>query len=143
MGIAGSASHMKGKWKMGRRFRALAISVVVAAAILSSALDPWRPALAETPDDEISTNEDIAISAGTAAGIVASCGIDVAPIGAAFREFLAGDKWASPSQESLLRQYRAAEAAALSTPTIDNSGSCAGAASVMRDAVHSLTRSAS
>src|SRR5260221_8588663 len=115
--------YVKGSWKMGRPLNALAISAVVAAMQLAF-LGACQVALAETFDDEVPTSADMATSAGTAAGIVESCGIDVAPTGSAFEEFLGRTKLASPGQESLLRQYKTAEAAAFSTSAADNSGSC-------------------
>jgi hypothetical protein len=136
---AGSMLNVKGRWKMGRPLSTLAKSVVVTAIMQLASLGACQAALAETLDDEVPTSADMAVSAGTAAGIVESCGIDVAPIGSAFAEFLGRPKLASPGQESLLRQYKTAEAAAFSTLAADNAGSCAGATSMMRAAVHRLT----
>jgi hypothetical protein len=128
---------------MGRRLSALMISAIVTSVFQIASLDPWQVALAETLDDEGPTHAEVATAAGAAAGIVEWCGVDVAPIGSAFKAFLAGAKLDSPSQQSLLQQYKTAEASALSTLAIDNSGSCAGATSIMRETVHSLTKPAS
>jgi hypothetical protein len=123
--------------------RRMLVALAVVAVMQLGAFDPWSAALAETPDDEAPTNAEIAASAGAVAGIVKSCGIDTAPIGSAFNAFLAWAKPASPNQTGLLREYETAEAAALSTPAEDNSGACAGATSMMRETVHSLTKPAS
>ena len=125
---------------MGRRLSALAISVIVALVFQIASLDPWQVALAETLDDEGPTHADLANAAGTAAGIDERCGVDVAPIDSALKEFLAGAKLASSRQQSLLQQYQTAEVAALSTLANDNSVSCAGATNLMRETVHSLTK---
>ena len=128
---------------MGRPLSALAISVVVTAVMQLASLGPWQVALAETSDDEVPTNADIATSAGTAAGMIERCDIDVAPIASAFKEFLAEAKLDSPGPQSLLQQYKTAEAAALSALAAEKSASCAGATSIMRETVHSLTKPAS
>ena len=128
---------------MGRRLSALMISAVVTSVFQLASLDPWQVALAETLDDEGPTRADVATAAGTAAGIVEWCGVDVAPIGSAFKEFLAGPKLDSPSSQSLLQQYKTAEAAALSALATEKSVSCAGATSIMRETVHGLTKPAS
>jgi hypothetical protein len=128
---------------MRRWLSALTISIAVAAVMQLASLDPWPAARAEAPDDNAPTDADVAASAGTAAGIVESCGVDVAPISSAFNEFLAGTKLASSNQESLLRQYKTAEVAALSVRSEDNPDACGGAASIIRDTVRGLTNAAS
>jgi hypothetical protein len=125
---------------MGRPLRLLAISIVATTMQLAS-LEPWQIALGETPDDEEApTSADIAIAAGTAAGLVEACGVDITPIGAAFKEFLAQAKLPSPDQQSLVEKFKAAESAALSALARAGPDSCASATGVMRETVHSLTR---
>jgi len=128
---------------MDRRLKALPIFAVAMLIFQLASLDPRQVALAETSDDEGLTSAEIATAAGTAAGIVERCGVDIAPIGSAFKEFLAGTKQDSPSQQSLLQDYKIAEASTLSTLTNDSAGACAEATSTMLDAVHSLAKPAS
>ena|SRR5579871_3798403 len=114
------------------------LQITAALAIFAS------PAFAETSGDEdVPTSEDIAMSAGTAAGLVEACGVDVAPIESAFKEFLAQASLPSSSQESLVEKFKASEDAALSTLANAPSRSCASTTGLMREAVHSLTRPAS
>jgi hypothetical protein len=118
----------------------LAISIVVTVMQLPS-LEPWQAALAETSDeDEAPTSLDITISAGTAAGLVEACGVDVTPIGSAFKMFLARTNLPSPGQQNLMKNFKAAEDAALSTLAGAGPSSCTGATGVMRATVHSLTK---
>jgi hypothetical protein len=125
---------------MGRPLRLLAISIVAAVTQLAS-LQPWQVALAETSDDEEApTSVDIAMAAGTAAGVVEACGVDIAPIGSAFKEFLAQAKLSSPDRQYLVEKFKVAESAALSALARAGPDSCASATGVMRETVHSLTR---
>jgi len=117
----------------------LAISIVVTLMQLSS-LEPWQVALAETSDEEEApTSLDIAISAGTAAGLVEACGVDVTPIGAAFKTFLSRTNLPSPDQQSLVENFKAAEDTALSTSAGADPGICTGATGIMMGTVHRLT----
>ena len=128
---------------MGRPISLLTISLVAAAMMQIASLESWQVALAETSDDEeVPTREDIAMSAGTAAGLVEACGVDVTPIESAFKEFLAQTSLASSSQRSLVEKFKAAEAMALSASAEAAPSSCASATVLMRDTVHSLTRPA-
>jgi hypothetical protein len=125
---------------MGRPLRLLAISVVVTGMQLAS-LGPWRVALAETSDDgEAPTSVDIAIAAGTAAGFVQACGVDIAPIDSAFKQFLAQAKLPSLGQQGLLEKFKTAEDTALSAIARAGPESCNDAPGVMRETVHNLTK---
>ncbi len=125
---------------MGRPLRLLAISAVVTGMQLAS-LEPWRLARAETSDDgEAPTSVDIAISAGTAAGLVEACGVDIAPIDAAFKEFLAHAKLPSLGRQGLVEKFKTAEETALSAIARAGPESCNDASGVMRETVHNLTK---
>ena len=126
---------------MARPTNPTTMSAVVAVIMQLAFLQPWQTALAETSDDdEIPTSEEIAMSAGTAAGLVEACSVDVTPIESAFRGFLAQSNLPSSSQQSLVEKFKAAETMALSVSAEAAPSSCASATVLMRDTVHSLTR---
>ena len=125
---------------MGRPISFLTISLVAAAMMQIASLESWQVAVAETSDDEdVPTREAIAMSAGTTAGLIEACGVDVAPIESAFKEFLAQTSLASSSQRSLVEKFKAAEDTALSTLANAPASSCASTTGLMREAIHSLT----
>ena len=130
--------------EMVRPISLATISAVAAATMLFANLEPWQTAIAEPSDDEDTpTSADIAMSAGTAAGLVAACSVDTTPIGSAFKEFLIQANLPSASRQSLVEKFKASEVAALRALANGTPGSCAGATGLMRDTVHNLTRPAS
>ena len=136
--------QIRGKSKMGGPISCRTISVVVMVIMQLAYLGPWQEAFAEAPDDvEPLTSIEVAASAGTAAGLVEACGVDVTPIGSAFKEFLSQINLPSPSQQSLVEKFKVAEDTALSTLAKVGPSSCTSATGLMRETVRSLTKPAS